>query len=197
MNNTLLTRNDTDIDRCWIMSAQRNRHPIKVYTYHPKENATTIQIIGASNSSNRVDKVDKDDRARHALMRACNYLHTNYPGIDNKRKRDFLIVDDADSLYFIGKFSTGKERLQVKCDEAWIVEMFFDKMLAKGYKHHFPIYIFTEQKGVEGWSQLQYFDQELKKPIWIKTLPPRPKGNYIGIGYKYLSENIKTEISLF
>ena len=180
----LLTRGETKIDKCWINSAQKNRHLVTVYG--KRDNTTTIYTIGGQI---RGIFNDPGDKARHALMKVCNHLGTGY----SDRKRDFWMVNDADSLYFVGNFSMDNERLQIGGDEAWIVEMFFDKLVNQGMVRDFPIYMYSDQ--MTCWCRLEY-DFKLKRPKWIKSLPDRPRGKYIGIGGKKLTENIQTELSL-
>lgn len=188
---TLLTRNDSPIDKTWVLAAHRSRLNIKLYEFNKLSNATAIkELKGTLKTLNH--KYDEGDQAKNAILRASRHLNVSFPGAEGKLKRDYLMLKDARSLYFVGRFSTGKERLQISDNEAWIVEMFYDLLLTKGVHKQFPIYMYNTQ--LRNWCHLTMSDNI---PKWIKIArPPKPQGNFIGIGGSIIDDDIKNEINL-
>jgi len=199
---SLLTRNETDIDKEWMNQAHRHRFPIKLYEFNKISNATAIRSLkGPTNLESINHRFDYGDKAKSAVLRASRHLNTEFPGSEGKLKRDYLMLKDAESIYFIGNFSTGRERLQVSGNEAWLVEMFYDIYISKHNKpKRFPIYMYNTH--YDSWCQLTMTEDKenpsKKLPKWIKiSRPPRPRGNFVGVGGSILNDNIRYEIGLF
>jgi len=196
----LVTRNDTEADKEWTGSALRNRHDIKIYGHNGMNNMVYTKSI--KGSSTNVQMVEHDQVYKNYLMKACNDVGTDYPDEkDGSYKRDYYLIRDATSMYFTGYFDPkGKARLQIKGREAWIVEMFANKIqesrasethrTSKSSSPFFPIYMFSED--MKTWCQLNY-----KTLKWIHILrPPKPMGVYLAIGSDPISSTARVEISL-
>ncbi len=198
----LLTRNESPSDKAWMKAAHSSRTAIKLYEFNKLSNATAVKALkGPTNLMTLDHRFDSGDQAKSAVLRAARYLNTDFPGAEGKLKRDYLMVRDAESLYFVGSFSLGKERLQVAGKEAWLVEMFYDLLLKK-YKKlpaRFPIYMFNTQ--LNNWCELTMSERSrtdrTKVPKWMRiSRPPRPTGNFVGVGGSDITQTIIEELSI-
>ncbi len=186
----LLTRNETESDKEWIGSAFKNRHEIKLYLWNKTLNNEIVYMKNFKEHSSRLNIIEHDQMYKNYLMRACNNLNVSYPNDkDITFKRDYYLIKDADSLYFNGYFDiTSKSRLEIKGREAWIVEMFVNKIIEKFKNSLMPVYMFSEDLKI--WCQL---NDSLK---WIHILrPPTPIGKYVAFGTDPLSYIAKLEIN--
>lgn len=198
---TLLTRNDTSVDKAWVQAAHRNRIAIKLYEFNKISNATAVRALkGPTNLSTLDHRFDQGDLAKSAILRASRHLNTEFPGSEGNLKRDYLMLKDADQLYFVGEFSLGRERLEIAGNEGWLVEMFYDLMLLKNHDRlRFPMYMYNTQ--MKSWAQLtmgeKSSDDRTKVPKWYRiSRPPRPTGNFVGIGGSNCNQEIVTEIMM-
>lgn len=207
MSVVLLTRNETVSDQEWTSNALKNRYEIKIYSYKNLNNVVFMKSF-KGNSTN-IEIIKYDQAYKNFLMKACNDIGVDYPNdTDPSFKRDYYLIRDADSLYFNGYFDvSNKSRLQIKGREAWIVEMFVNKieenrkleihnaekngLKIKSYSPLYPVYMFSENLGT--WCQLNF-----KTSKWIRIIrPPKPKGTYLAMGTDPATSNSKMEISLF
>ena len=207
----LITRNETDSDKEWTNAAIKKRHDIIIYSY----NNLTTQIVMKTlkGGSTSIQIALHDQGYKNYLMKACNDIGTDYPNDkDPSFKRDYYLIRDADCLYFSGYFDTSsKSRLQIKGREAWLVEMFVNKIQGIHktpnqkipnqrtikeqskpiiYNCLVPIYMFSED--LKCWCQL---DITTFKWIYISKAP-KPIGKYLAFGTHPISNTARIEIEL-
>lgn len=182
---TLIARNETNIDKEWINQAIKYRIAVKIFEFNKINNTVFIRSLkGPKNLETIEQKFINDEECKTAIIRAARHLNSttiNYEIL----KKYYLMLKHTSSLYFVGKFSNDKRRLQIDGDEGWFVEMFFDLLKSKSYL--LPIYMYNTL--FKNWCQLN------KDYKWIRIArPPRPLGNFIGIGCNY--DEINHEIQL-
>jgi hypothetical protein len=203
---TLLCRNETNADFEWSGYALKNLHTIKIYSYNNLNNLIFIKSLKGPSTNTSVPLHDQE--YKNYLMRACNTINVDYPDEkDSSFKRDYYLIRDTDSIYFSGYFDTStKARLQIKGREAWLVEMFVNKIIEqrkleiqtsekiketpKTYKSLLPVYMFSEN--LKCWCQLNL---KTLKWIYIKYAP-KPIGNYLAFGSDPISTTARLEISI-
>lgn len=177
----------------WINFAVKNLHAIRIFSFNKMNKLVLIKSLKGSNTNLEYIPRSIDIEARTALMKVCNNIGTDFPNDDlfNILKKDFATIQNATSLYFSGYFDiNGRSRLQIKGLEAWIVELFVNKI--KNTEHTsdlLPIYLFSED--VKCWCQL---NSNFK---WIHIIrPPKPQESYIGLSSDPISIEARIEISL-
>lgn len=176
--NCLITRNDSG-DKAFITHAIKNRNQIVVYYSDYKK-----QING-----NDYEKITPDAYYKNYLMKVSNHMNTDYPINDGGYKRDYYIIRDADSMYFSGYFEcVKKSRLGIKGREAWLVELFVDKLIRNNAKGLVCIYMFSED--MRCWCQLNIDSFEWKHMPRI----PSPNGVYTGFSSEPVSDYAIREI---
>lgn len=184
----LVTRNETDADKEWTSCAIKNRHDITVYSYNNPNGQIFMRALKGGTTSLQI--IPHDQGYKNYLMKACNDIGVDYPSDkDNSFKRDYHLIRDVDSLYFTGYFDTNvKSRLQIKGRDAWLVEMFVNK-IGKPESGPYPIYMFSED--MKCWCQLA---PTLK---WIYIMrAPKPNGRYLAFGTDPISHTAKIELNL-
>jgi hypothetical protein len=191
---TLITRNETDADKEWTNYAVKNRHDITVYSYNNLNNQVFMKTL--KGGSTNIQIALHDQIYKNYLMKACNDIGLDYPNDkDCSFKRDYYLIRDAECMYFSGYFDiTTKARLQIKGREAWLVEMFANKLqeTLKKVKHDglLPIYMFSED--LNCWCQL-----DVKTYKWIYIMrAPKPIGKYLAFGSHPISNTARIELSL-
>lgn len=193
---SLITKNDNNADKEWINYATNNRHNITLYIY--QNNQILSKTFKGGNTNILI--INHDQLYKNYLMKACNNLKVDYPNEkDLSYKRDYYLIRDADSLYFTGYFENySKSRLNIKGRNAWLVEMFTNKLLlslkSKNYSNNkkllVPIYMFSED--LKCWCQLDIINFK-----WIYIMrTPRPSGKYLAFGTDPMSETAKIELSI-
>lgn len=206
MISTLITRNESEADKQWSNYAIKNKHNLTIYTYNNLNNHVFMKTF--KGGSTGIQVAQQDDYYKNYLMKACNDLNVDYPNDkDCSFKRDYYLIRDAESLYFTGYFTTDvKSRLQIKGREAWLVEMFVNKIQnernlanqkAKQQKKDpivfnclLPIYMFSEN--LKCWCQL-----DISNFKWIYIMrAPKPTGKYLAFGTDPMSGTTKIELDL-
>jgi len=187
----LLSRNETSADKEWINYSVKNRHIVRILTFNKLHNLVCIKSFKGTTTNIEIIPRSLDTSARTALMKVANNLSTDFPDTDlfNQLKRDYAMTLEATSLYLTGYFdTTAKSRLQIKGVEAWIVELFVEK-IKDNHKSMFPIYLFSED--LKCWCQLSTGFK------WIHiSRPNRPQESYIGLGSDPISREARIEISI-
>jgi hypothetical protein len=194
----LLTRAETKTDIEFIKSAIKNRKSAKIYTYNTLSDVTLIKCLDGITTI--VDHAQIDEDARNYLLKTAGHLRVGYQGSTGKFRRDYNLVRDGDMLYFTGNFTNDygnrnehSTRLCIKGNNAWIAEMFTDKMI-NSRSSFFPIYFFNEDLRI--WCQLVRTGNNSMLEWKHIGQPPRPTGNFIGIGSDKLSSDSKLEIRI-
>lgn len=138
-----------------------------------------------------VEPIKPDPLTKNALMTACNRMNVDFPGMTLEMRLSYEITRVPTSLYMTGYFdANSKSRLMLKGQEAWIVEIFVEKLVLETKNMTlFPVYLFSED--LKCWCQLN----NKYKWVYIKR-PEKPSGNYIGISSEPVSSTAKLEISL-
>lgn len=198
-----ITRNETDADKEWTNYAIKNRHNITIYSHNNLSNQVFMKTLKGSTTDIQI--IQHDQGYKNFLMKACNDLNVDYPNEkDCSYKRDYYLIRDADSLYFTGYFDINhKTRLQIKGRDAWLVEMFVNKILdsrkteekkTNTVTHNIllPVYMFSED--LKCWCQLKL---NLKTFSWIYIMrSPKPKGKYLAFGSDPISYTARVELSM-
>jgi len=178
----LISRRGINSDKDWIDYAIKRGDNIKLYGIH--NNIIFSTMLKGPNTNPQIIKMD--DSITNILMKVCNHIGVDYPGLTDSLKRDYCLIADAKSLYLTGYFDLNKSRLQLRDYENWIVEMF----ITKHKSLLLPVYLYSEH--LKCWCQLDY--STLK---WIYIMrPPKPSGVYIGICSPPVSSAAQIEISL-
>ena len=165
-----------------------------------------MKTIKGSNTSIQI--AQHDQGYKNYLMKACNDIGVDYPNdTDPSFKRDYYLIRDAESIYFSGYFDNlSKARLQIKGRDAWLVEMFTNKIkenrkledqLAlktktklKIHNGLIPIFMFSED--LKCWCQL-----DIKNYKWIYIMrAPKPIGKYLAFGTDPISSTARIELSM-
>lgn len=203
MNTTLLTRNETPVDQFWVKSAFKNRYNITTFNYNSNLKSTIIK------SNNNIKKcqhtIDGYDDSRSAILNASQHLNSSYPGTNGKIIRDYIMCKHANSLYFVGKFNNSNNtRLHISGNISWIIELYVD--LFDNKTKEYPIYMYCYNMSYNKnkyllnkggcWCQLINNNNNFS---WKRILrPPKPIGNYIGLGSEEceLDNYIEDEINI-
>ena len=137
---------------------------------------------------------DKEEELfNRALIQASEHMGRKIPEgyTKNLLKRVYHVINNIDSLYIIGGFSS-KGRLNIFGETAWGVEMFFDKLMATTTSDHsgrfvdYPLYLFDQN--TKQWYHLKKIRSASGRTTalrWLKidsSKVPKPSGNYGGIG---------------
>jgi hypothetical protein len=203
---TLITRNETDADKEWTNCAIKNRHDVVIYLHNNLNGQIYMKTLKGGSTS--LQTAIHDQGYKNYLMKACNNIGVDYPNDkDSSFKRDYYLIRDADSLYFTGYFETNsKSRLQIKGREAWLVEMFVNKIeetrklinqkavkektKPKIFNCLLPVYMFSED--MKCWCQL-----DISTLKWTYILrAPKPNGKYLAFGTYPISNTARIELSL-
>lgn len=202
----LLTRNETEADKEWTNCAIKNRHDVIIYSYNNSSSQIFMKTL--KGGSTTIQIALHDQGYKNYLMKSCNDIGVDYPNDkDCSFKRDYYLIRDADCMYFSGYFDTNsKSRLQIKGREAWLVEMFTnkiqesqklaaqkstkDKVKSKIHNNVLPIYMFSED--LKCWCQL---DMSTSKWVYIMRAP-KPIGKYLAFGTHPISNTARIELSL-
>jgi hypothetical protein len=205
MSTTLITRNETEADKEWTSYAVKNRHNITIYSYNNLGGHIFMKTLKGASTSIQIALHDQG--YKNYLMKACNNIGVDYPNDkDNAFKRDYYLIRDANSLYFSGYFdTTSRARLQIRGREAWLVEMFVNKILEARkleeqkaqkekvkIKHNplLPVYMFSED--LKCWCQLN-----VKTSKWIYIMrAPKPTDKYLAFGSDPISTTARMEIGM-
>jgi hypothetical protein len=197
----LITRNETESDKEWTNCAIRNRHDVILYTYNNLNNQVFMKTLKGGSTTMQV--ILHDQGYKNYLMKACNDIGVDYPNDkDSSFKRDYYLIRDAESIYFTGYFDTkSKSRLQIKGREAWLVEMFVNKIqetrkLAnqnqKEKIHNCMVSVYMFSEDLNCWCQLN-----ISTSKWIYILrAPKPNGKYLAFGTHPISNTARIELSL-
>lgn len=188
--NTLLTRCETEIDKLFIEQAVKNRNNITIYSYNKLSNHIYSKSLVGPNTN--ITSIVVPSEWKNYVMRASTNLKENYPSNNEvSYKRDYCMIKDADQLYLIGDFDESKKtRLLLKGREAWILEMFTNKLINNKkvpIPKLLPIYLYSQNN----WFQLS--GVTLK---WLRIhRPPRPMGKYIAVGGEDVTSMLKLVVS--
>lgn len=179
----LITRNETHADKAFSDAAIKNRNQIIIYyKYYTK-------ILNSSDYT----PIDYDHGYKNYVMMSSNHLRMDYPEDDTSYMRDYYIIRDSESIYFTGYFEDiPKSRLKIKGREAWITEMFVDKLISKCVSGLYPVYMYSED--MKCWCQLSN-NLGIFKWNYIPR-PPKPSGIYAGYGTDPISDSAIKEIGL-
>jgi len=203
---TLITRNETESDKEWTNYAVKNRQNITIYSFNNINNQVFMKTL--KGGSTTIQIALHDQGYKNFLMKACNNIGVDYPDDkDCSFKRDYYLIRDAGSLYFSGYFNTDtKSRLQIKGREAWLIEMFVnklqeqhklddqkalkDKIKVRPRSGLLPVYMFSEN--LLTWCQLN-----VKTSQWLRIIrPPKPEGKYLALGTDPISSTARIELSM-
>lgn len=191
---TLITRNETDADKEWTNCAIKNRNDVVIYLHNNLNGLVFMKTL--KGGSTTIQTAAHDQGYKNYLMKACNDIGVDYPNDkDSSFKRDYYLIRDADCLYFTGYFDiNSKSRLQIKGREAWLVEMFANKIISSKFGTNsnclLPVYMFSED--MKCWCQL---DISTLKWTYISRAP-KPTGKYLAFGSYPISNTARIELSL-
>jgi hypothetical protein len=164
-----------------------------------------------------VDLIDNTEAAKEPLRVAGGRLGRTV-GTDSRivslLSRNYYQIKDVEAVYAVGDFDKGgwirKDSVGVDGGTGWTCQMFFDRFFdeftsSPDTRRFIPLYFFSQAQGA--WFQCELRDSivDFEKqihgcvPQWHKIeAPPKPSGNYAGIGTRQLKCNGKEAIhSLF
>ena len=187
----------TGADTAWAHRAFKQKHHVKVYSFDGHKRTRLIDDEG------HYEVITLDDTEEQlvnmALEQASKHLGKKMPSFGYTRnllKRNYNIIRNVDRLYAVGFFdetSSSSTRLRIQGGTAWTMEMFLDILLSKDPSIHrndcmLPMYFYSQDQ--LKWYQLHHTIKDNFR--WVSLSiddPPKPEGNYAGIGSRDLTQD--------
>ena len=172
----------------WEMYSYRNGHKTVVITFdghHSISEPThsTLKIL----TKNELKRADKYLDEANIYLNRKNYKQ-------NLIRRTYFIIENASKCYAVvldigDKTPTNKHMPRIIGGTSWGCIMFILKHIKNiETKKKIPLYIYAENKEVWVTPQITMENGKIINIEYIETDPPKPSGQYAGIGSRDITE---------